>query len=311
MSSTVHTNHPFSDSDSAHLGTSDVRFRRIVVATDFAAPARCALQISAGLAAQFDAELSVVHAASPFLCSTGDQPIPYEVLEQNLRDIKAELANQISAVPLRMARDPRCFVGYGDPVQLICDAARTQSADLIVVGTHGATGLERLALGSVAECVLRGSLCPVLLVGPHCKPVPQLFRSILFATDLKHTGLRPAQYAAALAEHTHGRLTCIHILRYAPGTSAEEQAARESKAMHEMAMLLPGNLPSNCIASLKVEVGQPAECIEVHALLESASLIILGVRERFGFEDHSPHSTLAHVTRNARCPVLGIRSHLA
>jgi len=59
----------------------------------------------------------------------------------------------------------------GEPVEQILKAAASANADLIVLGTHGATGLSRLLMGSVAEDVLRRALCPVLTVRAHPKPI--------------------------------------------------------------------------------------------------------------------------------------------
>src|SRR5579875_1921137 len=211
--------------DTPHLGTADIRFRRIVVAIDFSGPAKCALHNAAVLATQFGSELFLVHAASPFFYSTADQAVPYEILEQNLNDIRAQLGQTIRDDAAFRELAPTSFVAYGDAVQMVCQIAKDKAADLIVVGSHAASGLERLALGSVAECILRQSECPVLIVGPRCTPQDDLLRSILFATDLKSTGLRAAQYATGLAEHAHGKLTSLHVIDHVAGLSAEEQVS--------------------------------------------------------------------------------------
>ena len=63
-------------------------------------------------------------------------------------------------------KDVATSVWYGPPVESIADAARYRSADLIVMTTHGRSGLSRLLLGSVAEAVLRATTTPVLLLRP-------------------------------------------------------------------------------------------------------------------------------------------------
>ncbi|WP_433964874.1 universal stress protein [Tunturiibacter gelidiferens] len=83
--------------------------------------------------------------------------------------------------------NPDTVVVYADPEELIKQAAREVKADLIVVGSHGPGGVERLALGSVAEAVLHQATCPVLIVVPKCNVQQNPFRSILFATDLRTT----------------------------------------------------------------------------------------------------------------------------
>lgn len=298
------------DTQAPHLSRAHLRFRRIVAATDFSSPAQCALHNAAVLARQFGSELFLVHAASPFLYSTADQVVPYEILEHNLNDIKAQLGQILRDDAAFRDLAPSSFVAYGDPVEMVCQVATDVAADLIIVGSHGASGLERLALGSVAECILRKSKCPVLIVGPRCKPQADLLRSIVFATDFKSTGLPAAQYATGLAEYSHGKLTSLHVIDHASGRSAEEQACLHGRAMHALTTLLPESFPEGCTASLKVEFGVPAQTIDLVARRESATLIVLGLKEGWGLEDHSPRSTLPLVVREAECPVLGVGSHI-
>lgn len=297
---------------SAPAGTTPLfRLRHIVVATDFSVPATCALQDAIALAKQFGSTLTLVHAASPFIYSTGEEVVPYEILEKNLSDIRAQLDGVIHDDPILQSLAPRTVAEYGEPVTMICDIAAAQSADLIVVGSHGASGLERLALGSVAESVLHKTTVPVLIVGPHCRPDSDLMRSILFATDLQTTPRRAAHMAAALAERSHGKLTLLHVAQEKPSISREALAKLHQDAMHAMTMLLPIDFPRDCTVSLKVVDGEIASSIEKLALMEKATLVVLGIRNRFGLEDHSPWSTFAHVVREAHCPVLGVAATAA
>ena len=79
----------------------------------------------------------------------------------------------------------RSVIEFAEPTDLIDRIARVQGADLVIVGSHGAQGLEKLAFGSVAESVLRRVPCPVLVIGPHCRETLEDIQSIVFATDWK------------------------------------------------------------------------------------------------------------------------------
>src|ERR1700758_5499898 len=207
----VTTNVPAVD-QGPHLDTSEIQFNRILVATDFSKPANQALKTAISISQLFGSKLSLVHAASPVTYGIDSGPVPLEVLNSDLDADKEQMNQLVSSEPGLRELKPNVVVAYAETVDLIDRVSREEKANLIVVGSHGASGLERLALGSIAEAVLHQATCPVLIVGPNCKAQQNPFDSILFATDLKTTGLRGAQYAAGLAERFHGKLTLLHVV---------------------------------------------------------------------------------------------------
>lgn len=133
-------------------------FARILVPTDFSAPSEAALAYGQKLADQFAATLHLLHVAeNPFLrAASGDrrshEEAPARWLEDRLRDAD----RRRGAVAIVEQSD--------EPGSEILQYARSHDIDLIVMGTHGRTGLARAALGSVAESVVRAASCPVLTV---------------------------------------------------------------------------------------------------------------------------------------------------
>jgi nucleotide-binding universal stress UspA family protein len=129
--------------------------KRILVPTDWSELSARALQFAAFLARDPDAELIVLYVVP--LPSLMYGPPPESYLE-NERD---ELCRVRPSDPnLRV----RHLLSEGEPAAAILQAARETNADLIVMGTHGRTGLDRLVVGSVAEQVVRRAPCPVLTV---------------------------------------------------------------------------------------------------------------------------------------------------
>jgi nucleotide-binding universal stress UspA family protein len=135
--------------------------RVILHATDFSEPAKDAFEIATALARERRARLVVLHVAvrpmSPIPDLTAVLPEPEDYREELERRLRAQ-----------RPADPAVRVEYwleeGDPVTEILRVARETGCDLIVMGTHGRTGLGRALLGSVAEQVLRLAPCPVLTV---------------------------------------------------------------------------------------------------------------------------------------------------
>jgi len=135
-----------------------MRFRRIVVPTDFDDCARHAADVALDLAREANGSVLLVHAWTvPVVYSEGFS-WPLEGLEQAAR---AELDKEVARVREKLPSATGVLV-CGPPWEQIIDVAKKSEADLIVMGSHGRKGLERLWLGSVAERVVRMSPMPVL-----------------------------------------------------------------------------------------------------------------------------------------------------
>lgn len=145
--------------------TSPLKIKKILVPIDFSSISKDALPWATFLAAQFKAELVLLHVEEKF-------PIDYLMGRELLSHTMVPLIKQAGADLERLAGELRKTIGVnisavtrvGKPFQEICHAAETLGADLIVLTTHGHTGLQHVWLGSTAERVVRHAKCPVLVV---------------------------------------------------------------------------------------------------------------------------------------------------
>lgn len=131
---------------------------RILVAVDFSALSRKAVDYAAAFSRQFDAELSLVHVIQLYPLLPEMAPVdiePVQDAQANLDELKATVGHGINC---------QTFVRTGDPQAELINTAKELGADLIVIGTHGRTGLARVMLGGTAEKVVRHAGCPVLVV---------------------------------------------------------------------------------------------------------------------------------------------------
>jgi universal stress protein A len=142
-------------------------FQRIVCGSDFSDTAEAAWDVACELARTHRSELVLVHVFSemsvyPDVAVAGVQ----RVWEEQRLWVQQALDQRVAAVQARgVAARPRLKTGV--PAEGIADTATEEGADLVVIGTHGRTGLTRLVIGSVAERVLRIAPCPVLVVKPR------------------------------------------------------------------------------------------------------------------------------------------------
>jgi nucleotide-binding universal stress UspA family protein len=135
-------------------------FKTILFTTDFSPASGVAWEVAGALARDYRSRVIVAHVLEPTAVGFNEFA-PYAGHEE---DRAAALANLQSI----QAPSPRVALEYrlleGDPAQAINEAAAEIGADLIVMGTHGRTGLSRLLMGSVAEEVLRTAPCPVMTI---------------------------------------------------------------------------------------------------------------------------------------------------
>lgn len=142
-----------------------IDWRRICCAVDFAEPSRVAMEAAADIARRFEAELTLVHVTAPPPSGASDVLVSSRELARMQADEEGEtLARWRADAEARAGRPVRSRVLSGAAPEQIVRHAHEQRCDLIVVGTHGRTGIPHLVLGSVAERVVRQSPCPVLVV---------------------------------------------------------------------------------------------------------------------------------------------------
>jgi universal stress protein A len=147
-------------------------FQTFVVPYDFSEHSRAALQMAIDLAQRFESDLHLVHVIQPPTLAyaaygvpgaTAPTPLPVGMLE--LREIaESALSEVATSIEGECPRVKTHVVESASIPDAICDVAKKVSADLIVMGTHGRTGLAHAFLGSVAERTLRRAPCAVLTV---------------------------------------------------------------------------------------------------------------------------------------------------
>jgi len=296
-----------SEPEPLHLETSDLQIRNILVATDFSEPAHQALQAATAIAGLYGSSLLLVHASFLYQPTAGGGMIPAEFLIDQLAEDKKQMQDLVASEPGLAKLRLDTVVEYGDPVTLIDKLVRKNKIDLVVVGSHGSSGFERMVLGSVAESVAYTIEPPVLIMGPRAHNESDPFKSIVFATDLATTGLRPAQYACSLAERFHSQLLVVHVVEKPLGASVT-QSDLENRLLQEMRELLPNDADLAWYPQFRVEYGKPGDEIAEAARSVAASLLVVGVRSKGDLADHLPWLTLSKIIHEAGCGVLVVRN---
>ena len=143
--------------------STNVAFRNILVATDFSEPSRRALLEALTLATENNAQLSIIHVLPPErLKATFDNPP-----ELDLERVAAEKQIETLLVELKPQQKIGTLVKHGHVAVQVLSMIEEKAIDLLVIGTRGRGGVRKLALGSVAEELLRVAPCPVMTIGPR------------------------------------------------------------------------------------------------------------------------------------------------
>ena len=201
----------------------------------------------------------------------------------------------------------------------ILERAEALSADVIVMGSHGRLGVQRLVLGSVAERVLRGSPCPVMVVPPH-DLVPRSvvsFKRILCAVDFSESSLSAVTWALSLAEEADAHLWLLHIIEVPPELRAsgvvtdreidELHAAFDAAALSRLRALIPVNAADACSVETATASGAAGHAILAFAEGHQADLIVMGAQGHGALDRLLFGSKTRDVIHGAGCPVLAVR----
>jgi nucleotide-binding universal stress UspA family protein len=146
-----------------------IHINRILFPTDFSENARRPQQYACELARQFGAELHILYVLQDVALVMPEPGAMFALPALNLDEVQQSAERALATLPgpegqqLRITRSTR----QGSPSGEIVRYAADNKIDLIVMGTHGRSGLSHVFLGSVAEKVVRSAQCPVLTVGPN------------------------------------------------------------------------------------------------------------------------------------------------
>lgn len=135
-----------------------MNIKKILVPTDFSPSSEAAIALATSLARDCKASLLIVHVEEIPL-ATGGGEFLYSVPEPNTQELREMLSKVVPKDPA-VGCEHRLLAG--DAAEAIVRTAEAENVDMIVIGTHGRTGLTRLLMGSVAEAVVRRATCPVL-----------------------------------------------------------------------------------------------------------------------------------------------------
>lgn len=281
----------------------DPLLRNVLVPTDFSQYSKKALLFALAVAKYNNAAVSLLHLILPERLRLKDKET--DAAWREMRELEGTLPQSVPH---------RAFVEQGKIWPVVSGIVKKCNIDLIVMGTHGRTGLEILLLGSFAETVFRRAKCPVLTVGPESsapKPIAAL-KNVLFATDFSEEAEAAEPYAFSLAQRRGAVLSLLHVV--APGLLPWGDRAQvdEPRLTYARSRLLAtasyeASRRLGPEPNLITEVGPVVDTIVNVAVRLKADLIVLGASAPRTLADRLGETSAYRVVCAAPCPVLTIR----
>ena len=298
---------------------------RILCPVDLSSCSRAALRHALALARWYKATVTVLHVfrqvpvvdTAAAGLGAGIYTPPLMLTDVDRAAIERRVAEFVATTP--GAEGVAVHVCEGTNVrEEIVRQAEEMAADLLVLGSHGLTGVKRLVLGSTAENVLRHAVTPVLIVPAHAAEatvsgVP--FTRIVCAVTFDADSYRALRYAFELAQESDAQITLLHAVEMpVVHVGAEDllfdlESTRQTvirNARERLEALVPESARAFCTVHAEVVEGQAHQAILRLAAEVDANLIVMGVRDRAAFDVAVFGSHAQAVVRAAQCPVLTV-----
>jgi nucleotide-binding universal stress UspA family protein len=260
----------------------------ILCPIDFSEASAGALRYAAAIATHFATRLIVLSVEDPLLTEALDlgtgivwEP---EICKREMRQFAAKTFGKDAAVLALLEHE----VVVGKPAPEILRVARERSCDLIVISTHGLTGVRKLFFGSTTERVLRETTRPVLVTPPHdpgpirIEEAKRLLGRVLVPVDLSAASLHQTQIGRGIAEALDIPLIAVHVVEPIRSRLASKlqgasiEANRRAVAEDRLNELL-ATTPRRLQAESLVAYGDPAEEIAKVARDRNAGLVVMGL----------------------------------
>jgi nucleotide-binding universal stress UspA family protein len=276
---------------------------------DFFKPSKQALDYALKLASNYDAVVYALHVVAPIIPAAYGAPFSAQDLTADLEKESKKLLKKLQADAARSGVRVSTEVRIGDIDVEIRRAIDKLSADLVVMGTHGRRGFERLVMGSVTERMLRHCPVPLITVGPGRKGVaaPPNIRRILVTTDFSE-GTRDAMaYALSIAQECQSKVTLLHVVHdIAADISGKYHDPLFRGIETELKNLVPDEALDWCDVETRIEAGLPYEFIPKFLKSEKFDLLVMNIHGKNMLERALLGSTAERTVRAAAeiCPVL-------
>jgi len=286
-----------------------VTIKKILCPVDFFPASDAAVNYAAGLAANYDAEIHLLHVITPIAAGAFEYAYDTTEMMKSLEEASAqemdELAAKVKIAGVVVAKELR----VGDIYLEIKAAVEDIKPDLIVMGTHGRRGVERWFMGSTTEKLLRHSPVPLVTIsaaGEKSFAAPR-FRRILVTTDFSDGTADALAYAFSVAQENESEITLLHVVHdISVDMSGRYQDSLLNGVRRQLEDMIPAEARNWCNVLTRVETGVPYRIIQRILEDQKVDLLVMNIHGKGMLDRALLGSTAERVVRAASCPVMSI-----
>ncbi|RMF59560.1 MAG: universal stress protein [Calditrichaeota bacterium] len=296
---------------------------KILVPTDFSRDANRALYYAEFLSAPYESEIILLHVISLFEHDPNNPEHTFPNAEEVYQTLEAAAASQLERLHhdhrhLRLRKET---VRGISPAEEILNFAAREGVDLIVMGTHGRSGLSHFLLGSVAEKVIRHMQCPVITIRyTHGNgSLPSRLKRVVVPLDFSAYSRQALNHAVALAQQHGAALALLHVIEervhpayYVTGDVSLFKLLPDlrERSIDAMKEFVEKEIPSGVEHTFHVREGKAHQEIVNFAEEQDADLIAIATHGLSGLDYLLLGSTTEKVVRKAKTPVLAVRAEM-
>jgi nucleotide-binding universal stress UspA family protein len=281
----------------------------LVVGYDDSPSSKAALIEASNLAKKHGGRVILVHAV---FFDTEEFGIAPEQLEKRLKIGEKACIQSKDMVSSEFGIEVQSLLCEGDPPDVILDVAQGKQADLIVLGTHGRKGLNKLLMGSVTSRIIADAPTDVLVVKKPCIECSGEYKSILVPFDGSDFSKRALNRACRLAQNDNAEVTVLYVIpRYEEMIDFFKTASIRMSLYREAARITASAKGLASLQGIMVKTGI-AEGHAADKIIEAArkmvnGLIVMGSHGYRGMNKAIMGSTAERVILDATCPILAVR----
>jgi nucleotide-binding universal stress UspA family protein len=282
----------------------------ILVPTDGSDHAVRAAEHAAFLADVFDADIHLLHVVEPTASTAGED----KAIEERARSLLADVAAVSSDAP-----SIESVVSEGDPTDTILEYVDEQHVDLLALGTHGRTGVDRYVAGSITESVVRRADVPVLTAhAADSSDFQAVYDDVLVPTDGSDAATEAVDHAITIADAVDATLHAVNVID-AGGTRASPRYMLPSEMLTELETIakratedvVERAQDQGVEAVSVVQRGSTADELLAYVEDESVDLVAMGTHGRTGIDRYLLGSTTERMMRHSPAPVVAVNAHEA
>ena len=295
-----------------------MEFKKILVPVDFSDCSNKALEYAILFGEKYGAALTLFHVVALFQEDVGETERMQElekIVKRQEEKIREQMSGSKEKVTARGVSVNTVIQRGINPADTILEFLDEQDFDLVIMGTHGRTGLKHVLQGSVAEKVVRLSPVPVLTI--HREVQKYDFDDIVVPIDFSAHSLKAVEYATDLAQTFNSRLYFLHVIEqeihpsfYAAGVTSifEIDHDLKERVVQNMQEFVEDFLDESMTTEYVVREGKAHREIVEFAKEKGMDLIVIATHGLSGLEYLLLGSTTEKVVRWATCPVFTVKS---